>query len=257
MRNEILKRLRKIEEDYKVKILFAVESGSRAWGFDSKNSDWDIRFIYVHKLDYYLSTQERRDVIEIIEGDLDFSGWELRKALRLLAKGNPPMLEWIGSPIVYTKDREFVADLNELAIGSFDPKASIYHYLGMAKRNYNQYIKDKAYVTTKKYLYVIRPLLSCMYIQEKGKMAPTLMDSSMDLLRPYKAYSEVQALVTSKKNGEELGTGSANEILNQFIEETMFFFDLYVLDLKGTNTDYKELDKCLYKHVMDFTNDFT
>jgi predicted nucleotidyltransferase len=255
MTNLIAKRLKEIEEKYEVKILFAVESGSRAWGFSSDNSDWDVRFIYVHKLPWYVNVQDNRDVIEIMEGDLDFSGWELRKALNLLAKGNPPLLEWLGSPIVYKEDPEFVLDLLELAINSFDPRAAIYHYLGMAKRNYNQYIKDKTYVKLKKYLYVIRPLLSCMYIQETGSMAPTLMDASMPFLSGNIAYSEVEKLITAKKAGAELDMGSSNPILNQFIEETMLFFDLYVLDLKSPTVDYEALNKCLFKQVMDFTNE--
>lgn len=255
MKANIQKRLEQIEKEYNVKILYACESGSRAWGFSSVNSDWDIRFIYVHRLDWYLTTQDHRDVIEIMEGDLDFSGWELRKALKLLAKGNPPLLEWVGSPIVYKEEPEFVLDLMELAIGSFDPKAAIYHYLGMAKRNYNQYIKDKSYVKLKKYLYVIRPLLSCMYVQEHGMMAPTQMNAAMSLLEPYTAYPEVMALVEAKKNGEELDMGPANEVLNQFIEETMFFFELFVLDVKGSQIDYKALDTLLFSQVLDFTNE--
>lgn len=255
MKKIIQTRLNEIEKKYNIKILYACESGSRAWGFASNNSDWDIRFIYVHKLDWYLSIKERRDVIEIMEGDLDFSGWELQKALKLLAKGNPPLLEWIGSPIVYKEEPEFTLDLLELAIESFSPKAAIHHYINMAKRNYNQYIKDKSYVKLKKYLYVIRPLLSCLYIQEKGIMAPTLMDAALPLLELNTAYSEVLALVIDKKNGKELDMGPSNNILNQFIEETLFFFELYVLDAKISKIDYKQLDNCLFKQVLDFTNE--
>lgn len=255
MKYKILNKLKEIEEQYGIKILFAIESGSRAWGFSSANSDWDVRFIYVHRLDWYVTTQDHRDVIEVMDGDLDLSGWELKKALRLLAKGNPPLLEWVGSPIVYIKDPDFYTELKSLSESLFDQKSAIYHYLGMATRNYNDYIKDKAYVKTKKYLYVIRPLLSCIHIQEKGTMAPTLMDASMDLLKAYEAYPEIVALIEAKKAGEELDMGPTNDILNKFIEETMFFFSLYVLDLEGPKLDFKLLDKCLYKYIIDFTNE--
>lgn len=256
MTKTIINKLRDIERKYNIRILYACESGSRAWGFSSNNSDYDIRFIYVHRLDWYLTTQDNRDVIELMEGDLDFSGWELRKALKLMAKGNPPLMEWINSPITYIEynDNCFVADFEELTRNSFNSKAAIYHYLGMAKRNYNQYIKDKAYVKLKKYLYVIRPLLSCIYIQEKGKMAPTLINPALALIESYKAHAEVVALITAKKAGQELDMGLANEVLNQFIEETMFFFDLYVLDLIAPKVDYKALNKLLYKQILDFTN---
>ena len=94
-------RLKQIEKDRKIKILFAVESGSRAWGFHSQDSDYDVRFVYVPDITYYFKVHNPRDVVEIMEGDLDFSGWELRKALGLLYKGNPPLLEWLNSPLIY------------------------------------------------------------------------------------------------------------------------------------------------------------
>lgn len=250
----ILKKIEEIEEKNNVKVLFAVESGSRAWGFHSVNSDYDVRFIYVHKLSYYLSTQNHRDVIEVMDGDLDCSGWELRKALNLLAKGNPPLLEWLYSPIVYVRDEEFMAEFEALALQNFAPRSAIYHYLGMAKRNYNQYIKDKAYVKLKKYLYVIRPLLNCIAIQEQGKMPPTAMDLSMGLLERYEAHSHLVQLIEDKKAGKELDMGPANIVLNNFIEETMFFYELFVDELNNPKVDYSKLNWCLYNQVMKFDN---
>ena len=104
MKEEILRRLDQIEREDDVRIVYACESGSRAWGFESTDSDWDVRFIYVHPRDWYLSIDvgEKRDVIERpINDELDISGWDLRKALKLLRKSNPPLLEWLSSPIVY------------------------------------------------------------------------------------------------------------------------------------------------------------
>ena len=101
--NEVFQRVRQalaqVEAERNVRVLFACESGSRAWGFASRDSDYDVRFLYVHRRDWYLSVEDRRDVIEQpIADDLDVSGWELRKALRLLRKSNPPLLEWLKSP---------------------------------------------------------------------------------------------------------------------------------------------------------------
>lgn len=255
MRQQILDELEKIEKDHEIRILYACESGSRAWGFNSSNSDFDVRFIYVHKLDWYLSTVSNRDVIEQLNGDLDISGWEIRKALKLLAKGNPPMLEWLYSPIVYKVDPIFYNKLLTLSNNCFSPKTAIYHYISMAKRNYNQYIKDKAYVKYKKYLYVIRPLLNCIAIQEQGKMPPTQMDLSQGLLKPYKAYPDILALIGAKKAGLELATAPSSQVLNEFIEELLFFFELYVIDAKVVNIDYKALDVLLNNQVMEFTNE--
>ena len=102
MKSRILSHLREIETTENVRIVYACESGSRAWGFPSADSDYDVRFLYVHPLEWYLSVDVKRDVIERpLQGGLDISGWDLKKALQLFRKSNPPLLEWLGSPIVY------------------------------------------------------------------------------------------------------------------------------------------------------------
>ena len=116
MRQEILQRLSDIEAKYDVKILLAVESGSRAWGFESKDSDYDVRFIYVHRKDWYLSLIEERDVIEELDPDgvLDLAGWDLKKALLLMGKGNCAFAEWLNSPFAYYKDMAFFESISSL-----------------------------------------------------------------------------------------------------------------------------------------------
>ena len=102
MNHLISSRLTEIESENKIKIVYACESGSRAWGFPSANSDFDVRFIYIRPVEWYLSIDEKRDVIEHpINEQLDINGWDLKKALQLLRKTNPPLLEWLGSPIIY------------------------------------------------------------------------------------------------------------------------------------------------------------
>lgn len=134
MEDKILLQLKEIEAQKGVQILFACESGSRAWGFASPDSDYDIRFIYKHDLDYYLSLWEQPDVIEFMtEDDLDGSGWDLRKTVKLLAKSNAPLLEWLYSPVVYFQDDAFVQQMQALATECFSPIASLHHYLGTTK----------------------------------------------------------------------------------------------------------------------------
>src|SRR5688572_19661555 len=124
MKKEIEKELFALEEKYQIKILFAVESGSRAWGFESVDSDWDVRFIYVHKLDWYLKIDDQSDNIEqILPNDLDLAGWELKKALKLFRKSNPPMLEWLRSPIVYLEQFSTADKLRKLSKEFFNPKS--------------------------------------------------------------------------------------------------------------------------------------
>jgi hypothetical protein len=140
--HSVQQELRRIELAHDVRVLYACESGSRAWGFASHDSDYDVRFIYVHSRDWYLSIEDRRDVIEEPISDvLDISGWELRKTLRLLRKSNPPLLEWLKSPVVYAVDEPFVADFRQLADDFYSPARCFQHYLHMAFGNAREYLK--------------------------------------------------------------------------------------------------------------------
>jgi uncharacterized protein len=145
-------KLTELETSRGVRVLFACESGSRAWGFASPDSDYDVRFIYTGPAASYLTVHAARDVIEEpVNAELDVSGWDLRKALGLLAKSNPPLLEWLDSPIVYRQDEAFVARFRALATAWFDPRASGHHYANMARNNYREHMRGET-VKLKKYL---------------------------------------------------------------------------------------------------------
>jgi predicted nucleotidyltransferase len=119
----ICERLTAIELAHRVGVLYACESGSRAWGFASPDSDWDVRFIYLHASDWYLSLIDWKEVIELpIEGNLDINGWDFRKSLKLLLKGNPVLFEWLASPIVYREDQTVMVRYRELAQHLFRPR---------------------------------------------------------------------------------------------------------------------------------------
>src|ERR1043166_5445755 len=142
-----------IEQTEAVRVLYAVESGSRAWGFESTDSDYDVRFLYVRPRDWYLSidVETKRDTIEKpITDDLDVSGWDLRKALKLFRKSNPPLLEWLQSPIVYLERFSTAVRLRELTKEYFSPKSCLHHYLHMAEGNFRQYLQTEI-VRLKKY----------------------------------------------------------------------------------------------------------
>ena len=164
MIEEIKKELKNLEDDKKIKVLYAVESGSRAWGFASKDSDWDVRFIYIHHYDWYLSVEEKKDNIEIIlPNDIDLGGWELRKALLLFRKSNPPLLEWLKSPIKYNENYSIANELRKATEIYFNPKSCLYHYFHMAQGNYDAYFKENI-VRLKKYFYVLRPIFACFQL---------------------------------------------------------------------------------------------
>ena len=150
--------------EHGVRVLYACESGSRAWGFASPDSDYDVRFIYAHDRNYYLSVNvdSQRDVIERTVDDLnmDMAGWDLRKALYLFHKSNPPLMEWLQSPIVYRELGGLADTLRSMSTGFYSVCNASYHYFHMARDNFNKYLaKSEDDVWTKKYFYVLRPLL--------------------------------------------------------------------------------------------------
>jgi predicted nucleotidyltransferase len=215
----VQKELRRIEQAYDVRVLYACESGSRAWGFASQDSDYDVRFLYVHARDWYLSIEDRRDVIEEpISDGLDLSGWELRKTLRLLRKSNPPLLEWLKSPVVYAWDEEFVSEFKQLAEEYYSPERCFQHYLHMAFGNAREYLKHDQ-VWTKKYLYVLRPLLACRWIERSMGQVPMLFDDLVaGVVEDVELRAAIANLLARKKAGDELDCGPKDMVLSRYID---------------------------------------
>ena len=229
MKNEILKELKRLELQHDIKILYAVESGSRAWGFASTDSDWDVRFIYVHKPEWYFSIEKRKDCIEqMLPEKLDLSGWEIIKALNLFRKSNPPLLEWLRSPYIYKEEGTFASSLRALSDAYFSPRSCIYHYLHMAERNYKAYFKG-ATVPIKKYFYVLRPLLACKWIYSHDAIAPMEFLALVEDARLDRAVrTEINKLLTRKLRGEEMKREQPIDVLNRYIENEIKFFNDYV-----------------------------
>lgn len=166
MRDVILSKLKEIEETNNIKILYAVESGSRGWGFASSDSDYDVRFIYVHPIDWYLSVEDKKDFIEVPINDLlDINGWDIKKALLQYKKSNPTLLEWLSSPIIYMENYSAAQNLRNLLPAYFSSVPTIYHYLHIARNKYAE-IMSTDQVKIKRYFYILRPLLACMWIEK-------------------------------------------------------------------------------------------
>src|ERR1041385_8935464 len=199
MKEQIEIELRRLEQQHDIKILYAVESGSRAWGFASTNSDWDVRFIYLHPRDWYLSIDETSSTIEkILPNDIDLSGWELRKALKLFRKSNPPLLEWLRSPIVYLQQSSTADTLRQLMTEYFNAKSCLHHYLHMAQGNFKEYLQ-RHMVRVKKYLYVLRPILACQWIEQTDTMAPMEFQKLVDTqVTDRNLKSEIEKLLIRK-----------------------------------------------------------
>jgi len=218
----IQEKLDGIETDFGVQILYACESGSRAWGFASEDSDWDVRFIYAHPPAWYVSLLPGRDVIELpVNAVLDISGWDLRKALNLMCKSNPPLLEWLDSPIVYRKEERFFEGMRELIPDFFSAKACGYHYLHMAQKNYRAFMKEDL-VKLKKYLYILRPVLGCLWLEQRDGPVPMRFEAMVDaLLAEGQLKSDIHHLVELKKTQPEMGVGPKIPSINAFLEREM------------------------------------
>lgn len=220
VRDQILEELSIIESQTGVRVLYACESGSRAWGFPSLDSDYDVRFIYLHPRDYYLSIdiEHRRDVIERpISDELDISGWDLRKALQLLGKSNPPLLEWLDSPIVYRDNHEIAAGLRGLLGHTYSPTGCAYHYIQMARRNYNDYLRGET-VRHKKYFYALRPLLAVKWIEEERGIVPMQFGDLLQTIDDPALLASIHELLERKKASGEMDAGPQIPALTHFIE---------------------------------------
>ena len=215
---EIDQKLDEIEKAEGVRILLAVESGSRAWGFASPDSDYDVRFVYVRPLEDYLRIDEPRDVIEWqLDEVLDINGWDLKKALRQFARGNATLFEWSRSPVVYRTTKEW-AGIQEVSKQYFSEKAGVGHYYGTASGTLNEYLLgDK--VKYKKYFYALRPLLAARFIEEYHSAPPVLFDELLKMDLDPELREGIEELLEIKKVTLEGEERPQIPVIKDFIEK--------------------------------------
>ena len=219
MEAEIQQKLNEMEAAERVTILFAVESGSRAWGFASPDSDFDVRFVYARTAQDYLRVRPQRDVIELpIVGDLDINGWDLYKALRLFQSSNPPLLEWLNSPLVY-RGGPLLTEWRILANRYFSPRRMAYHYGSMARRNWVESIEGRDAVSLKKYLYALRPVVCVRWLERQSVPPPTRFQDALEAAElPAEVRAVLDELIVRKQAGGELGLAPPEPVLNSFLE---------------------------------------
>lgn len=224
IRSEILRRIGHAEKEHGVRVLLAVESGSRAWGFESPDSDYDARFIYVREDGWYLSldVEDKRDVIEYpIEDEIDLNGWDIRKALRLFARSNPTFVEWLQSPIVYVEHGDIAAQARALMPDVYSCAGGVHHYRSMAKTNYRGYLRADR-VPLKKYFYVLRPLLSVLWLERYRSPAPIEFAKLLHLLDGNdRLLKDIDDLLERKRSAPETKLGPPIASLNAFIENEL------------------------------------
>jgi hypothetical protein len=219
IRKEIEATLTRVEAEFDVQILFACESGSRGWGFASPDSDYDVRFIYVHKVAWYLTVFPGRDVIELPVNEVyDVSGWDLRKALGLLRNGNATLVEWLSSPVIYRADPVFLGAVRAAAMQVDRPERAFHHYLHMARKNYREYLQGET-VRLKKYLYVLRPLFACLWIEQQRGPVPMRFQDMVDaLVADDELRAAIAELLHIKRRASEADHGAPMPAINAFID---------------------------------------
>lgn len=249
----IAANLEALEREEGAVICLAVESGSRAWGFSSTDSDYDVRFIYIRRPEWYLSIdlEERSDVIERpIRDSIDLSGWDIRKALKLFRKSNPPLLEWLQCSIVYRERSSLATRLRSLLPAFYSPRASFFHYLHMARGNAREYLSGEN-VWRKKYFYVLRPLLAMRWIERDLGPVPIEFASLLEgTVREMALRNAIDQLLDQKKAGAELDRGPQIEPISRFIEAEMARLKELAEDKPGASPPLDELDN-LFRSVLE------
>ncbi len=244
---EIKEKLIEVEEKENVKILHAVESGSRAWGFASPDSDYDVRFIYVRQKEDYLMINEPRDVLEWqLDEVLDINGWDLKKALLHFYKGNATLFEWSNSPIVYKTTEEW-KQIYESAKSYFSVKSAAYHYYGTANNTYCEHLQ-KELVKYKKYFYALRPLLAGKYIQEYKSPPPVLFEELMKMDMPDNLRNGIYELLEIKKKSDEKEKNMQIPVIQDFIGDEIIRLKSFVDNTDDDRKrDWKELNEIFLK----------
>ncbi len=248
----VLLKIKEIEEKEHIKVLHVIESGSRAWGFASPDSDYDVRFIYVRDRNFYLSLRDTKDFIDWeLNEVLDINGWDLKKALQHFHKSNATLFEWSNSPVVYYTTDVWKNLYSQTAQHYFACKPAIYHYYGTANKNYREYLTEDM-VKYKKYFYVLRPILACKWIEEKKSPPPVLFDELVDAVLEDDMKAAVEDLLAKKVKMSESDKAPKIEKINRYIEEKLSYYKALVDSMKDDrNPDWEPLENEFRKLVTE------
>jgi len=249
MKNEIIEHLKKLEIEREIKILMAIESGSRAWGFPSPDSDYDVRIVFVRKYNSYLSVGKRKDTIDYFHGELlDINGWDIRKTLRLLGKSNATPFEWAQSPMVYMEEAGFRKSLLEVAALFFNPYHSLNHYKGIAKNSFSK-ITDGDQIKLKTLFYVLRPLFAIQWIQKNKTIPPMNIFELMEAVEEKEIIEKVKELITKKATANEDYVYQIHHQIKNYI--TAFFEDLENMKMDKKELPEKEILDTYFRNLLN------
>ncbi|HLZ87785.1 MAG TPA: nucleotidyltransferase domain-containing protein [Puia sp.] len=250
MTTTILEQLALIEQNEGVRILYACESGSRAWGFPSPDSDYDVRFIYAQPRDNYISIRDPQDVVEIpVNPVLDINGWDIRKTLQLFLKSNSPLYEWLQSPIGYKEEGGFAAELRRLMTEYYSHRSGCHHYLSMAYNTLNNDLKGNE-VKLKKYFYALRPALACGWILEKRTVPPMEFAVLRTLITDSAWNATVDELLRQKARADEKALIAPIPLLQHWLSNTLEQFKNRADTIPAVKHDTTRLDELFRKTIV-------
>lgn len=249
MNATILEKLAALEQAENIKILYACESGSRAWGFASPDSDFDVRFIYARQLNDYLSIAESTDVAGLpVNEILDIGGWDLKKALKLFLKSNGPLFEWLQSPVVYSRNHDFTEQMQSLMPAYFSPRSAANHYLSMASNTLRDDLQAEQ-IKLKRYFYALRPALACLWIVKHQTVPPMEFALLRVLVSEDNVRQCIDALLEQKKTAGEKACIAPVKVLQDWLTNTLQYCKAQVPLLPANRKDTQELDEVFRKYM--------
>lgn len=248
MEKQILQQLDIIEQQYGVSILLACETGSRAWGFPSPDSDYDVRFIYRHPLDWYLSIDDKKDTIEYMAGELDLVGWDIRKSLQLFRKSNAAIFERLQSPIIYRQQGDFREQLNRLAPDYFSCRAGLHHYLSMAFKYYKACTEEED-VKLKSFFYMLRTALASLWIVEKQSIPPLAFEDLVTLVGEQDLVNKMLSLVALKARVAESYRHPKDTALVTYVKEVLHYCESWANEFNKYQGETAPLNELFSKTI--------
>ena len=256
MKDTILQKLTDTENKHGVKVIHAIESGSRGWGFAAKDADYDCRFIYVHPRDWYLTVQDKKDFIEAEQNEVfDIKGVDISRALRFIVKPDCTIYEWLSSNEIYVCNEPLVKLLKELTLDYFNPVPLNWHYLSLAKKMVGD-IDSADEAKIKKYFYVLRPIVNLNYIAQHGKMpymeyVRTLAESDTSL----EIRMAIDELLSIKLASTEHHKIPKNQLLVDYFKTEIDKFEESMKSIKhDKNRDYERVDAVFRKIIEEAWN---
>lgn len=250
MTDTIKQKLLELEQSENISILYACESGSRAWGFASPDSDFDARFIYTRTTSDYLSITDIPDTVGLpVNEVLDIGGWDIRKALKLFLKSNGPLYEWLQSPIVYQKNDAFLSDMQRLMPAYFSLRSAGNHYLSMAHNTLRDDLQTEQ-VKLKLYFYALRPALACLWIIEKQSVPPMEFDKLRVLITDKNIQNSMDDLLKRKLAADEKTLIKPVTLLNEWLTDTLNYSKEQVPLLLSEKKQANELNNVFKTYIL-------